>query len=120
VSTVRKCSDPTAEIRNKMAVLKSRNCQFTPLRRKQDHYLSEWTCPTPHGPTRFHDVLLVKDATSYEDMSEVYTTERVSQQKIEATRVGDCPATVSSAPLAPPPPLAPSAPPAPAPKPPHP
>ena len=108
VLTVHKCTDPTADIRNRMAVLKSKNCQFTPLRRKQDHYLSEWTCPTPNGPTRFHDALIVKDATRYQDTSEIYTAQRVSQQKIEATRVGDCPATGSGAPLTPSPTLTPA------------
>jgi hypothetical protein len=90
VSTVRKCVDPTADIRSKMSMLKKRNCQFTPLSKKQDHYISSWTCPTPNGPIRFRDVLIVKDPTSYEDVSEIHTAQRVSQQKIEATRVGEC------------------------------
>ena len=90
VSTVRKCSDPTADIRSKMSMLKTRNCQFTPLSKKQDHYLSSWTCPTPNGPMRFRDVLIVKDLTSYEDVSEVHTAQHVTQQKIEASRVGEC------------------------------
>jgi hypothetical protein len=90
VSTVRKCGDPTADIRSKMSLLKTKNCQFTPLRKTQDHYISSWTCPTPNGPVRFRDVLIVKDLTSYEDVSEAHTAQRVSQQKIEATRVGEC------------------------------
>jgi hypothetical protein len=90
VSTVRKCIDPTADIRNKMSMLKTRNCEFTPLSKKQDHYLSSWTCPTPNGPMRFRDVLIVKDPTAYEDTSEVHTAHNVTRQKIEATRVGEC------------------------------
>jgi hypothetical protein len=90
VSTVRRCVDPTTEIRSKMSMLKTRNCQFTPLSKKQDHYISSWTCPSPNGPVRFRDVLIAKDLTSYEDVSEVHTAQRVSQQKIEATRVGEC------------------------------
>ena len=91
VTTVRKCTDPSAEIRSKMSTLKSKNCEFTPLTKKQDRYLSSWTCPTPKGPMRFRDVLTVKDLTSYEDTSEVHSAEHVTQQRIEATRVGECP-----------------------------
>jgi hypothetical protein len=91
VSTVRKCTDPSADIRSKMSMLKTKNCEFTPLSKKQEHYLSSWNCPTPHGAMRFRDVLTVKDLTSYQDVSEVHTAQGVTQQKIEATRVGDCP-----------------------------
>ena len=101
VSTVRKCVDPTADIRSKMSMLKTRNCQFTPLSRKQDHYISSWTCPTPNGPIRFRDVLIVKDLTSYEDVSEIQTAQQVSQQKIEATRVGECSKAGTPGPQAP-------------------
>jgi hypothetical protein len=101
VSTVRRCVDPTAEIRSKMSMLKTRNCQFTPLSKKQDHYVSSWTCPTPNGPVHFRDVLIVKDLTSYEDVSEVHTAQRMSQQKIEATRVGECSNPETPAPQAP-------------------
>jgi hypothetical protein len=90
VSTLRKCVDPTAEIRSKMSMLKTRNCQFTPLSKKQDQYVSSWTCPSPTGPIRFRDVLIVKDLAHYENVSEVQTAQNVSQQKIEATRVGEC------------------------------
>src|SRR5215475_121815 len=90
VSTVRRCVDPTADIRSKMSMLKTKNCQFTPLSKKQDHYISSWTCPTPNGPIRFRDVLIVKNLTSYEDVSEIDTAQHASQQKIEATRLGEC------------------------------
>ena len=66
VSTVRKCADPSADIRKKIADLRKRNCQFTPLRRKQDHYLSSWICQTPKGAMRFHDVLKASDESSSE------------------------------------------------------
>lgn len=101
VSTVRKCVDPTADIRSKMSMLKTRNCQFTPLSKKQDHYISNWTCPTPNGPISFRDVFIVKDLTSYENVSEIHTAQHVSQQKIEATRVGECPKATAPGPQAP-------------------
>ena len=60
VSTVRKCTDPGADIREKIADLRKKNCQFTPLRRNQDHYLSSWLCTTPSGPMRFRDVQIAR------------------------------------------------------------
>jgi hypothetical protein len=91
VTTIKKCADPAAEMREKIENLRKKNCQFTPLRRNQDHYLSSWTCPTPGGQMRFRDVLIAKDASSYQDVSETRSAQRATQQKIEARRLGECP-----------------------------
>ena len=99
VSIIRKCADPAADMRDKMAKMKKKNCQFTPLRRNKERYLSSWICPTPSGPIRFRDVLIAKDATSYEDSSESRSAQGVTHQKIEATRLGECPGLGAGAPL---------------------
>ena len=91
VSTTRKCSNPTADIRDKMEQLRKKNCQFAPLKHINDHYISSWVCHTPTGVMRFRDVLTVKDPASYQDVSETHSTQHVSQQKIEAVRLGECP-----------------------------
>jgi hypothetical protein len=101
VSTVRKCTDPGAEMREKMETLAKKGCQFAPLKRSSDRYISSWTCQTPTGAIRFRDVLRAKDADSYEDLSETHTAHHVTQQKIEAMRVGECPGLGSGAPLKP-------------------
>jgi Protein of unknown function (DUF3617) len=101
VSTVKKCVDPGADMREKMESLKKKGCQFAPLRHNGDRYISSWVCQTPTGAMRFRDVLLVKDPDSYEDVSETHTRQHVSQQKIEAVRVGECPGMGSGAPLTP-------------------
>jgi hypothetical protein len=88
-------------MREKMENLKKKNCQFAPLRRDNDHYISKWVCQTPTGPLRFRDLVLAKDPNSYEDVSETHTSQRMTQQKIEATRIGDCPGMGSGAPLTP-------------------
>ena len=98
VTTIRKCADPGADMRQKIADLRNKNCQFAPLRRNQDHYLSSWSCPTPGGPMKFRDVLIAKDATSYQDVSETRSAQRATQQKIEARRLGDCPPKPASHP----------------------
>jgi hypothetical protein len=101
VSTIKRCADPGADMREKMESLKSKGCQFTPLKHNDDHYVSSWVCKTPSGTMRFRDVLLVQDANGYQDISEMRTAQRVNQQKIEATRVGGCPGMGSGAPLTP-------------------
>jgi len=101
VATTRKCAAPTVEMREKMEALKKKGCQFAPLKRNNDHYISSWVCQTPTGAIRFRDVLLAKDADSYEDLSETHTRQRVMQQRIEAARRGECPGMGSGAPLTP-------------------
>ncbi len=101
VATTRKCAAPTVEMREKMEALKKKGCQFAPLKRNNDHYISSWVCQTPTGAMRFRDVLLAKDADSYEDLSETHTRQRVMQQRIEAARRGECPGMGSGAPLTP-------------------
>ncbi len=50
---------------------------------------------------RFRDVLLAKDPNGYQVVSETRSAQRVTQQKIEATRLGECPGMGSGAPLTP-------------------
>jgi len=100
-STIRKCADPGADIREKMVQLKKKNCQFAPMRRNKDRYVSSWVCPTVSGPMRFRDVLIAKDATGYQDVSETRSGQRVTEQKIEAVRLGECPGLGVGAPLTP-------------------
>jgi hypothetical protein len=98
---VRKCADPSADIREKIADLKKKNCQFTPLRLNQDHYLSSWVCQTPKGAMRFRDVLTASDESSYQDVSETHSAQHISQQKLEARRLGECPGLGAGAPMTP-------------------
>ena len=93
ITMLRKCADPSTEIRSKMAELGKRSCRFAPLTLRHQRYLSRWTCPTPLGPTRFRAVLIVRSPAGYTDLSEMRTTEHVARQRIEAARIGECPAS---------------------------
>ena len=97
VSTLRKCVDPAADMREKMATLGKKNCKFAPLQRSHDRYVLSWTCQTPAGQLAFRDVLTAKSATDYQLASESHTPQGLTQQKIEATRLGECPAGTSPA-----------------------
>jgi hypothetical protein len=91
-STVKKCADPSTEMREKKEALKKKGCPFEPVKRVANRYSSSWTCPTAGGLLKFRGVLIVKDSTGYEDLSEMRAAQHLTQQSIEATRVGDCPA----------------------------
>lgn len=105
VTSMKKCVDPGEEMRAKMDSLKKRGCQFEPLRRHNDRYISSWVCQTQTGQLRFRDVLIVKDENGYQDVGETHSPQGVSQQKLTATRLGDCPGLGSGAPLLPTPKL---------------
>ena len=92
LDTLRKCADPSAEIRSKKAQLEGRGCQFAPFVRRDGRYVSSWTCPTPEGPITYRQMLIVKDRTSYAAISEIRLgRERVTHQKMQARRLGECP-----------------------------
>src|SRR5205814_1617222 len=99
VSITRKCTNPGGEMREKIAELKKKNCQFAPLKRSGEHYISSWVCQTPSGAMRFRDVLTATDDSSYQDVSEAHSAQHVTQQKIEARRLGECPGLGAGAPL---------------------
>jgi hypothetical protein len=90
VSMLRKCADPSTEIRDKMAELGKRSCRSAPLTHRLHRYISSWICPTPLGPTRFRAVLIVRGTVGYTDLSEMRTTEHITRQRVEAARVGEC------------------------------
>jgi hypothetical protein len=48
---------------------------------------------------RFRDVLIASDLTSYQDMSETHSVQHVTQQKIEARCLGECPGLGAGTPL---------------------
>ena len=93
VSMLKKCADPSTEIREKMAQLGHNGCQFAPLARRHGRYISSWTCPTPLGPTRFSAVLIVRGAVRYTDLSEMRAANHFARQRIEAARIGECAAS---------------------------
>jgi len=89
---LRKCADPSGEIRSKKAQLESRGCRFAPFVRRDGRYVSSWTCPTPEGPITYSQMLIVRDRTSYAAISEIRVgRQRVVHQKMQARRLGECP-----------------------------
>jgi hypothetical protein len=86
-----KCTNPTLEMRNKIAELKKKGCRFMPTVHTGNTYRASWACPTHGGVLALTQVLTVENDSGYEDASEARFEEQVTRTKIVATRVGDCP-----------------------------
>jgi hypothetical protein len=90
-SKVSKCSDPTVEMRKKIAELKQKGCRFLPTVHAGNTYRSRWACPTHGGVVALAQVLTVTSESSYEDSSEARFEDQLTRTRIVATRVGECP-----------------------------
>jgi Protein of unknown function (DUF3617) len=91
-TTVRKCSDPTSDIRKKLVDLEQRGCRFAPMSHSGNRYVMGWMCPTGNDRSvTFHDVLTVTSTQSYQDSSEAHQEQQVVHSEIVAIRIGKCP-----------------------------
>lgn len=98
VKTLRICSDPSAEFRGKLEELQKKGCQFEAPRRRQDQYISSWTCVTSSGMLRFHDTLIAQNQTHYQNVTEGHNGGQVVRSNVDALRVGECEAGASPVP----------------------
>jgi hypothetical protein len=97
-TTVRKCSDPNKEIRDKRAQMKEKGCQFAPMSREGSHYRSTFMCPVKGGSLTMSEVITVKGDSSYQEAHESRYGKQVTHTTIVATRVGECSPTGAAAP----------------------
>jgi len=97
-TTVRKCSDPNREIREKLAQMKQKGCQFAPMTRQDSRYRASFTCPMNGASVRMSDIITVKSPASYEYANETHYGERVTRSTIAANRVGECSQPTAPAP----------------------
>jgi hypothetical protein len=90
--TVKKCSDPSRDIKQKLQMLKQQGCRFSPLRQSGNRYQSSWVCPRGEAVITFQDTLTVTGPAGYEDSSEVHqgSGHQVTRSSIVAKRLGDC------------------------------
>jgi hypothetical protein len=105
-----RCSDPSVEMRKKVAKLKQKGCRFAHTVHIGNTYRSSWACPAHGGVVALAQVLTVTSDSSYEDTSQARFEDRLTRTKIVATRVGDCPPGIPGIPKHRPRPPVPSAP----------
>jgi hypothetical protein len=90
--TIRKCSDPKAEFKQKVAQLKQRGCVFRPLKHNGRRFEATWRCSAPDGAIlAVRDVITVNSEESYLNESEAFVSHQATHSTIVATRQGDCP-----------------------------
>lgn len=90
-ATVRKCGDPTAEFKRKLAELQGRGCVFKPLRQDGPRYEASWSCSAPDGGVlAMRDIITVLSDTSYRNESEAFVSHEATHSTIVAIRLGDC------------------------------
>jgi uncharacterized protein DUF3617 len=90
-ATVRKCSDPTAEFKRKLAELQGRGCVFEPLKQDGRHYEASWRCSAPDGTVlAMRDSITVLSDTSYQNESEAFVSHEATHSTIVAIRIGAC------------------------------
>jgi hypothetical protein len=90
-ATVRKCSDPTAEFKRKLAELQGRGCVFESLRQDGQRYEASWRCTAPDGTVlAMRDSITVLSDTSYQNESEAFLSHEATHSTIVAIRLGDC------------------------------
>jgi hypothetical protein len=90
-ASVKKCSDPSKDIRQKLEGLKQKGCRFSSTTHTRERYHLSWVCPTKGGLFALSDVITVKGAGGYEDVTESHYEQRTTRSFIVATRVGPCP-----------------------------
>ena len=95
-SSIRKCSDPSSEIKQRMSELQRKGCQFSPLLTRGKQYLSTWRCPVSSGALIDRNVVTVHSDVSYQDDNEVHAGEHMSRSTVVANRLGECPPQGSS------------------------
>ena len=90
-SSIRKCSDPSTEIKQRTSELQRKGCQFSPLLTRGKQYLSTWRCPVSSGALIDRNVVTVHSDVSYQDDNEVHAGEHMSRSTVVANRLGACP-----------------------------
>jgi hypothetical protein len=90
-SSVRKCSDPTSEIRRKLDELRQKGCQLSGPKSWGNRYQSTWRCPSASGPLIVRDTVTVNSETSYQDDNQINAGARITRSTIVANWLGNCP-----------------------------
>jgi len=98
-ATIRKCSDPSAEFRQKLAQLRQRGCVFSPMKHRGQRYEATWRCTAADGAIlAMRDVITVNSEDNYINESEVFVSHEATHSTIVATRQGECPAAAAGPP----------------------
>ena len=90
VRTVRRCTNPSEDIRKKWQLLAAQACQFSPVKHDGKRYSYGSTCHQNGIALRMTTVISVDNDSSYQVETESRTNEAAQKEVLVARRVGDC------------------------------
>jgi hypothetical protein len=98
VTVVKRCVDPSTEIKQKMRQLKQKGCVFSALARAGERYTTSGTCQSTGAKVSIQQTLTASNAESYKDESQTRRADFTSRSTILARRLGECPEPAASQP----------------------
>lgn len=91
VQTLRRCANPTDDIRRKWQVLASKTCRFSPVAHDGKRYTYSSTCQKDQMLLNMKAVITVDSAQAYQVETESRTNNQVRRESLVAKREGACP-----------------------------
>ncbi len=88
--SVRRCSDPTAEIRKKWQALAVETCKFSPIKRDGNRYSYTSSCQKNGMELSLRAVITMESDAAYRVDTESKTNSQVRRESLVAKREGDC------------------------------
>jgi len=88
--SVKKCTNPTDEIRKKWAMLAIETCKFSPVSRSGNRYSYSSTCQKDGMQLSLRAVITVQSDQAYRVETEATTNNQVRKELLIAKREGDC------------------------------
>jgi hypothetical protein len=98
VTVIKRCVDPSSDIKQKMGQLKQKGCVFSRLAKAADRYTTSGTCQATGGKVSIQETLTASNADSYKDESQTRRGDFTSRSTILAHRLGECPTPAASPP----------------------
>lgn len=95
---VKKCSDPSSEIREKMTEMTGKGCRILDMKHLGNRFRSRWSCMMDEGMLDISNVIRAEGPTHYEDENESRYSDKMTHTVVVAKRIGDCPSAESSVP----------------------
>ena len=91
VRTVRKCTNPTEDIKKKWEMLATKTCKFSPITRTGKFYKYSSSCEKNGLSLSTSSVITVESTSAYRVETVSHTNNQAQKEVIVAKRVGDCP-----------------------------
>jgi len=90
VRTVRKCTNPTADIKKKWDMLASQSCKFSPMTHDGNRYSYGSFCEKNGLILQSKSSIIVESSSAYRVETDSRTNNQAQKEIIEAKRLGEC------------------------------